>query len=94
MAAIAVICTTGSSDGIGHATPPVLVAGGHRVLIRARNRDRGRPVLETTLVTGDLVQLDEVHRLADQIHANGPVDARPQPPVFGRCPQASVLRVA
>jgi short-subunit dehydrogenase len=39
-----------------------------------------RPVLEqlggeTTLVSGDLAQLDQVHRLADQIHANGPVDA-------------------
>ena len=30
---------------------------------------------ETTLVTGDLAQLDQVHRLADQIRANGPVDA-------------------
>ena len=80
MAAMAVICITGSSDGIGLATARVLVADGHRVLIHARNRDRGRPVLEqlrgeTTLVTGDLAQLDEVHRLADQIHANGPVDA-------------------
>ena len=80
MAAMAVICITGSSDGIGLATARVLVADGHRVLIHARSRDRGRPVLEqlggeTTLVTGDLAQLDEVHRLADQIHANGPVDA-------------------
>ena len=80
MAAMAVICITGSSDGIGLATARVLVAGGHRVLIHARSRDRGRPVLEqlggeTTLVTGDLAQLDQVHRLADQIHANGPVDA-------------------
>src|SRR4029450_10301271 len=80
MAAMAVICITGSSDGIGLATARVLVADGHRVLIHARSQDRGRPVLEqlageTTLVTGDLAQLDEVHRLADQIHANGPVDA-------------------
>ena len=77
---MAVICITGSSDGIGLATARVLVADGHRVLIHARSRDRGRLVLEqlggeTTLVTGDLAQLDEVHRLADQIHANGPVDA-------------------
>jgi NAD(P)-dependent dehydrogenase (short-subunit alcohol dehydrogenase family) len=80
MAAMAVICITGSSDGIGLATARVLVADSHRVLIHARSRDRGLPVLEqlggeTTLVTGDLAQLDEVHRLADQIHANGPVDA-------------------
>ena len=80
MAAMAVICITGSSDGIGLATARVLVASGHRVLIHARSQDRGRPVLEqlggeTTLVTGDLAQLDEVNRLADQIKANGPVDA-------------------
>jgi NAD(P)-dependent dehydrogenase (short-subunit alcohol dehydrogenase family) len=32
MAAMAVICITGSSDGIGLATARVLVADGHRVL--------------------------------------------------------------
>jgi NAD(P)-dependent dehydrogenase (short-subunit alcohol dehydrogenase family) len=79
MAAMSAICITGSSDGIGLATARVLLADGHRVLIHARSRDRGRPVLEqlggdTTLVTGDLAQLDEVHRLADQIQAHGPVD--------------------
>jgi NAD(P)-dependent dehydrogenase (short-subunit alcohol dehydrogenase family) len=77
---MATICITGSSDGIGLATARVLLADGHRVLIHARSRDRGRPVLEqlggeAALVTGDLAQLDEVHRLADQIHAHGPVDA-------------------
>jgi len=77
---MAVICITGSSDGIGLATARVLVADGHRVLIHARSQDRGRPVVEqlggeTTLVTGDLAQLDEVHGLADQIHAKGPIDA-------------------
>jgi NAD(P)-dependent dehydrogenase (short-subunit alcohol dehydrogenase family) len=80
MAAMAAICITGSSDGIGLATARVLLADGHRVLIHARSRDRGRLVLqqlggETTLVTGDLAQLDEVHRLADQIQAHGPIDA-------------------
>jgi NAD(P)-dependent dehydrogenase (short-subunit alcohol dehydrogenase family) len=80
MAAMAVICITGSSDGIGLATARVLLADGHRVLIHARSRDRGRPVVEqlgdeTALVTGDLAKLDEVHGLADQIRAYGPVDA-------------------
>ncbi len=76
---MAAICITGSSDGIGLATARVLLAQGHRVLIHARSRDRGRPVLEqldgdAALVTGDLTRLDEVHRLADQILAQGPVD--------------------
>jgi NAD(P)-dependent dehydrogenase (short-subunit alcohol dehydrogenase family) len=79
MAPMSVICITGSSDGIGLATARVLIADGHRVLIHARSRDRGRPVLEllgdeATLVTGDLARLDEVRGLADQIRANGPVD--------------------
>jgi len=76
---MSVICITGSSDGIGLATARVLIADGHRVLIHARSRDRGRPVLEllggdATLVTGDLARLDEVRGLADQIRRNGPVD--------------------
>jgi NAD(P)-dependent dehydrogenase (short-subunit alcohol dehydrogenase family) len=70
MAPMSVICITGSSDGIGLATARVLIADGHRVLIHARSRDRGRPVLEllggeVTLVTGDLARLDEVRGLAD-----------------------------
>ena len=77
---MSVICIAGSSDGIGLATAPTLIADGHRVLIHARSRDRGRPVLEllgarATLVTGDLARLDEVRGLADQIRTNGPVDA-------------------
>ena len=79
MAPMSVICITGSSDGIGLATARVLIADGHRLLIHARSRDRGRPVLEllggeATLVTGDLARLDEVCGLADQIRTNGPVD--------------------
>jgi NAD(P)-dependent dehydrogenase (short-subunit alcohol dehydrogenase family) len=57
MAAMAVICITGSSDGIGLATARVLVADGHRVLIHARSRDRGRPTadgLETTFAVNVL----------------------------------------
>ncbi len=76
---MATICITGSSDGIGLATARVLLADGHRVLIHARSRDRGRPVLEhlggaTALVVGDLTKLEEVHRLADQIQGHGPLD--------------------
>ena len=56
---MAVICITGSSDGIGLATAQVLVAEGHRVLIHARVGIEAVPVLEqlggeTTLVRGIL----------------------------------------
>lgn len=74
-----VVCITGSSDGIGLATAEVLVSAGHRVLVHARDADRGRPLLDrlggdTALVTGDLARPDEVRALADQIRAAGPVD--------------------
>ena len=77
--AMSVICITGSSDGIGLATAQVLVAAGHRVLVHARDAERGAPVLDrlggdTALVTGDLARADEVRALADQIRAAGPVD--------------------
>ncbi len=76
---MATICVTGSSDGIGLATARVLLAQGHRVLVHARSRDRARPVFDQlrgdmALVTGDLARRDEVHRLADQVQAHGPVD--------------------
>lgn len=77
---MAVICITGSTDGIGLATARVLLADGHRVLIHARDQDRGRAVLSALsgnaeLVTGDLAALDQVHALAEQIRAYGPIDA-------------------
>ena len=88
MAAMAVICITGSSDGIGLATARVLVAGGHRVLIHARSRDRGRPVLEqlggeTTLVTGDLAQLDQVHGSPTRSARTAPSTRSSTTPVSG-----------
>ena len=81
---MATICITGSSDGIGLATARVLLRSGHRVLVHARTADRGRPVLDqlaseqldgdAALVTGDLASRVEVHELADQITAHGPLD--------------------
>lgn len=76
---MASICITGSSDGIGLATAQVLLAAGHRVMVHARTPERGRPVVDglrgdAVLVTGDLARPDEVHRLADQVRANGRVD--------------------
>lgn len=77
---MAVIGITGATDGIGRATAQVLLADGHRVLIHARSRERGEPVVkalggDVALVVGDLARLDDVRRLADQVRENGPVDA-------------------
>ena len=76
------ICLTGATDGIGRATAEVLLASGHRVLVHARDEERGRPVLgalagsgEAVLVTGDLARPEEVRALAEQVRALGPLDA-------------------
>jgi NAD(P)-dependent dehydrogenase (short-subunit alcohol dehydrogenase family) len=79
MATMAVVCITGSSDGIGLATVRVLLGQRHRVLVHARSRERGGGLLEqlsgdALLVTGDLARLEEVRGLADQIAAAGPID--------------------
>lgn len=79
------ICLTGATDGIGRATARVLLGAGHRVLVHARNEERGRPVVdalaadaaaggEAVLVTGDLARLEDVRALAEQISALGGVD--------------------
>ena len=78
---MAVIGITGATDGIGRATAQVLLADGHRVLVHARSRERGEPILQAlsggdvALLVGDLARLDDVHRLADQVREHGPVDA-------------------
>ena len=77
---MAVIGITGATDGIGRATARVLLAEGHRVLVHARSRERGEPILQAlggdvALLVGDLARLDDVHGLADQVREHGPVDA-------------------
>ena len=77
---MAVIGITGSTDSIGRATARVLVAGGHRVLVHARSRERGEPVAkalggDVALLVGDLARIDDVRRLADQVCEHGPIDA-------------------
>ena len=77
---MAVIGITGATDGIGRATAQVLLAEGHRVLVHARSRERGQPILQAlggdvALLVGDLARLDDVHGLADQVREHGPVDA-------------------
>ena len=73
------ICITGSTDGIGLAAARTLLAQGHRVLVHARDEERGRPVVDgldgdVHLVTGDLASLTEVRRVAEQLREQGPLD--------------------
>ncbi len=73
------ICITGATDGIGLATTRRLLDAGHRVLVHARNEERGRAVLadltgDAVGVTGDLSRLAEVRSLAAQIAEHSPLD--------------------
>lgn len=76
---MATICITGATDGIGQATAVRLLGAGHRVLVHARDADRGRAVVEglngdVGLVVGDLASLAEVEDLAEQVVEHGPLD--------------------
>lgn len=68
------VCVTGSTDGIGLAAARALLDEGHRVLVHARTSERGERALaeaglrgDVDLVTGDLGDLADVHRLAEQV---------------------------
>ena len=77
------ILITGSTSGIGLAGAEELARQGWRVLVHARNKARGTPVLEALqkkvptgkfdLVEGDLADLSQVAALADQVRTLAPV---------------------
>jgi NAD(P)-dependent dehydrogenase (short-subunit alcohol dehydrogenase family) len=70
---------TGATSGIGKETARQLAALGARVIIVARNEERGAaaaadirasvPSAELELMTADLSSLDQVRRLADDVQA-------------------------
>lgn len=71
---MALVCITGSTDGIGLAAARQLLGEGHRLVVHARSRERGEPVVaelgragEVRLAVGDLADLDQVRTLAEQI---------------------------
>ena len=74
------IFVTGSSDGLGRMAAQLLVAAGHRVVLHARNAERGRdatravPRAETVLL-GDFASLAQTRRLAEAANALGRFDA-------------------
>ncbi len=71
---------TGSSDGLGLLTAQLLVKQAHRVVLHARNEERGRKASAAvpgaeTVVLGDLSSIAETRRVAEQVNALGPFDA-------------------
>jgi NAD(P)-dependent dehydrogenase (short-subunit alcohol dehydrogenase family) len=71
---------TGSADGLGHLAAKALIAQGHRVVLHARNAERGddavRKVPEAdAIVTGDLSSIEETKKLADELNELPAFDA-------------------
>jgi len=71
---------TGSSDGLGQMAAQLLVEQGHRVVLHARNPQRGREALSAvpgaeTVVIGDLASVAQTREVAEQVNALGVFDA-------------------
>lgn len=76
---MASVFVTGSTDGIGAETARALVAGGHRVVVHARNDDRAAAARDAVVgaagvVVGDAESLAQVRSVAEQATAAGPYD--------------------
>jgi NAD(P)-dependent dehydrogenase (short-subunit alcohol dehydrogenase family) len=74
------ISITGSADGLGQLAARALVARGHEVVLHARNAERARHALQQVpgalhAIAGDLSDIAETKRLADEANAWGPFDA-------------------
>src|SRR5437764_171627 len=71
---------TGSADGLGHLAARELIEQGHKVVLHARDLDRGRDALSKVpgaerVVTADLSNIDETRQLADKVNGLGDLDA-------------------
>jgi NAD(P)-dependent dehydrogenase (short-subunit alcohol dehydrogenase family) len=76
---MAKIFITGSADGLGHLTANSLVNQDHEVVLHARNIERGREALKkikraSNVLTGDLSNMEETIKLADQVNSLGAFD--------------------
>lgn len=74
------IFITGSSDGIGAVSAGKLIAGGHRVVLHARNAQRAEDAVKAcpgaeAVLTGDLSRISDTRALAQKVNELGPFDA-------------------
>src|SRR4051794_31068045 len=77
---MALVFVTGSSDGLGRMAAQLLVAEGHKVLLHARNEERGKEALAAVpgaeaVLTADLASIRQTRHLADAVNQFGPPDA-------------------
>lgn len=74
------IFVTGSADGLGELAAKRMVAGGHRVVLHARNDKRAKEALAgvpgaETAIAGDLSSIAECKKIAAEVNALGGFDA-------------------
>jgi NAD(P)-dependent dehydrogenase (short-subunit alcohol dehydrogenase family) len=74
------VLVTGSADGLGQIAAQQLVAGGHEVVLHARDRRRAEYALNETpgaadALVGDLASIGQTHALAEAANAAGRFDA-------------------
>ncbi len=92
------IFITGSADGLGELAAKSLVEKGHKVVLHARNSDRGRDALKKVpgaenVLTGDLSNIEETINLADHVNAFGTFDAVIHNAGVYRAPSEEIFRV-
>ena len=74
------IVITGSADGLGQLAAKALIAQGHKVVLHARNEERGQEALDKvpgaeSVLTADLSNIEETKHLASRVNALGKFDA-------------------
>ncbi|MBS1504233.1 MAG: SDR family NAD(P)-dependent oxidoreductase, partial [Bacteroidetes bacterium] len=74
------ILITGSADGLGRLAAKALSAQGHRVVLHARNAERGREAMKNVpqaeaVLKADLSDIAETINLADEANRLGTFDA-------------------
>jgi NAD(P)-dependent dehydrogenase (short-subunit alcohol dehydrogenase family) len=95
---MAKVFVTGSTDGLGQLAAKRLVEKGHRVVLHARNPQRGAyarskvPGAEEVLVA-DLISMEETRRLAGEVNALGRFDAIIYNAGVYRAPGTAILSV-
>jgi len=74
------IFITGSADGLGQLAATALIQQGHKVVLHARNAERGRDAVQKTpgaetVVTGDLCSIEETKQVAGAVNKLGTFDS-------------------
>jgi NAD(P)-dependent dehydrogenase (short-subunit alcohol dehydrogenase family) len=73
------IFITGAADGLGLLAAQSLVSKGHKVVLHARNSERGAEALKKTpgaetVFTADLSSMEETKKLVEEVNNSGPFD--------------------